>query len=217
MQGARHYPISDFLISEIENLLHQCNLLSSAQVEKKKWTALLYYFADITRIKSNTLKRSRRFLSFYEKTNSNYDHNVIYKLFCSRLTKSTQLFLCAPQSTFQRISRHHSARPPDNAGFLALHPSSQEKSAPLGTLFPWLGISDIDGKAVKASKRRQLSYLFLPLQADVSRTNTRMTESEAFTDIQKQAILSEKSFKTARFTYAPHNLPHKSPRNFIRH
>ena len=89
-------------------------------------------------------------------------------------------------STLLASSREH----PINADILALNQAVQEKSAPLGALFPWLGISD---------------------------SNTRMTESESLIDIQKRAVLNDFSLKIARFTYSPHDLPHKSPRNFIRH
>ena len=44
-----------------------------------------------------------------------------------------------------------------------------------------------------------------------------MTGSESLTDIQKRAVLNDFSLKTARFIYSLHDLPHKLPRNFIRH
>ena len=65
LQGPRHFPISDFLISEIENLLHQCNLLSSAQVEKKNGllcSIILLILQELNRIHLNVHEDSSPFM-----------------------------------------------------------------------------------------------------------------------------------------------------------
>ena len=51
----------------------------------------------------------------------------------------------------------------------------------------------------------------------ISDSNTRMTESETLPDIQKRANLNDFSLKFAHFAYSPHDLPHKSPHDFLRH
>ena len=65
LQGPRHFHISDFLISEIENLLHQCNLLSSAQVANKNGllcSTVLLILQQLNRIHLNIHEDSSPFL-----------------------------------------------------------------------------------------------------------------------------------------------------------
>ncbi|MBQ9774000.1 MAG: AraC family transcriptional regulator [Clostridia bacterium] len=56
LQGARSFRISDTLLSEVENLLHQCNLLSPVQLEKKNGllcSAVLLLLQELNRIHLN--------------------------------------------------------------------------------------------------------------------------------------------------------------------
>lgn len=65
LSGPRHFPISDTLIAEIENLLHQCNLLSSKQVEKKNGllcSVILLLLQELNRIHLNVHENSSNFM-----------------------------------------------------------------------------------------------------------------------------------------------------------
>lgn len=65
LQGERSFPIPDTLIAEIENLLHQCNLLSSKQVEKKNGllcSAVLLLLQELNRIHLNVHENSSPFM-----------------------------------------------------------------------------------------------------------------------------------------------------------
>ena len=56
LSGLRHFPLSDTLIAEIENILLQCNLLSSKQLEKKNGllcSVLLILLQELNRIRLN--------------------------------------------------------------------------------------------------------------------------------------------------------------------
>lgn len=65
LQGPRHFPISDIVVSEVENLLHQCNLLSSTQVEKKNGllcSSVLLILQELNRIHLNVHENSAPFM-----------------------------------------------------------------------------------------------------------------------------------------------------------
>lgn len=65
IQGPRHFPISDTLIAEIENIVHQCNLLSSSQFEKKNGllcSVLLLLLQELNRIHLNIHEYSNDFM-----------------------------------------------------------------------------------------------------------------------------------------------------------
>ena len=65
LSGPRHFPLSDTLIAEIENLLHQCNLLSSKQVEKKNGllcSVILLLLQELNRIHLNVHENSSPFM-----------------------------------------------------------------------------------------------------------------------------------------------------------
>ena len=65
-------------------------------------------------------------------------------------------------------------------------------------------------------RRGNVSFFsYLPLSSPSPLT--RMTESEALTNVQKRAFLAWKLLKNAHFSYSPHNLPRKMPHNSIRH
>ena len=65
MQGPRHFSISDVLIAEIENILHQCNLLTSIQLEKKNGllcSAILLLLQELNRIHLNVQENASPFM-----------------------------------------------------------------------------------------------------------------------------------------------------------
>ena len=68
--------------------------------------------------------------------------------------------------------------------------TTRKKAYRLVCLFSWLGRSD---------------------------SNTRMTESEALSDIKKRAFLRCLTPKNCPFLYSPHRLPRTLPHNFILH
>ena len=65
LSGLRHFPLSDTLIAKIENLLLQCNLLSSNQVEKKNGllcSVILILLQELNRIHLNDHESSSPFI-----------------------------------------------------------------------------------------------------------------------------------------------------------
>ena len=65
LQGPRLFSLSDTLVSGVENLLHECNLLSSEQVEEKNGllcSALLLILQELNRIHLNVPKHFSPFM-----------------------------------------------------------------------------------------------------------------------------------------------------------